>query len=108
MASKPSRNRSNNEDMDGVLMVAYLQGFQERTLDKVDRLLGLLAELGRHPMLKDKLCMHGGTAINLFMLEAPRLSVDIDLSYIGAAARRVYLRGLLSVLSETGLGWHAS
>lgn len=68
-------------------MAVELNGFQERTLDKVDRLLELLAELGRHPVLKGKLCMHGGTAINLFMLEVPRLSVDIDLSYIGAAAR---------------------
>jgi len=73
--------------MDGALIAVDIQGFPERTLDKVDRLLGLLAELGRHPVLKGKICLHGGTAINLFMLEALRLSVDIDLSYIGAAAR---------------------
>jgi len=58
--------------------------FPDRTLDKVNRLLGVLEELGRHPALKGKLCMHGGTALNLFMLKAPRLSVDIDLSYIGS------------------------
>ena len=58
--------------------------FPDRTLDKVNRLLEVLEELGRHPALKDKLCMHGGTALNLFMLKAPRLSVDIDLSYIGS------------------------
>ena len=40
-------------------------------------LLDLLAELSEHPLLKDKLALHGGTAINLFMLNIPRLSVDI-------------------------------
>lgn len=32
---------------------------------------------------KDKLALKGGTAINLFYRELPRLSVDIDLDYIG-------------------------
>ena len=59
-------------------------GFQPRTLDKVERLLDLLDEMQRHPDLKGKLAMHGGTAINLFMLDIPRLSVDIDISYVGA------------------------
>ena len=54
-------------------------GFQPRTLDKVERLLDLLDEMQRHPDLKGKLAMHGGTAINLFMLDIPRLSVDIDI-----------------------------
>lgn len=62
-------------------------GFQPRTLDKVERLLDLLDEIQRHPDLKGKLAMHGGTAINLFMLGVPRLSVDIDISYIGALSR---------------------
>lgn len=38
----------------------------------------VLDEMQRHPDLKGKLAMHGGTAINLFMLDIPRLSVDID------------------------------
>lgn len=49
--------------------------------------LDLMEEMGRHPDLAGKLAMHGGTAINLFMLDAPRLSVDIDVSYIGAVDR---------------------
>ena len=65
--------------------------FQPRTLDKVERLLDLLEEFERHPDLKGKLSMHGGTAINLFMLGLPRLSVDIDISYIGAADRETML-----------------
>ena len=72
-------------------------GFQAQTLDKVERLMDLLAELKRHPDLEDKLCMHGGTAINLFMLDVPRLSVDIDLSYIGATEREKMLADRPSV-----------
>lgn len=66
---------------------ALVREFPPRTLDKVERLLDLLAELGEHPMLRGKLALHGGIAINLFMLDAPRLSVDINLSYIGALDR---------------------
>lgn len=66
---------------------ALVREFPPRALDKVERLLGLLGELGDHPFLKDKIALHGGTAINLFMLDAPRLSVDIDLSYVGALDR---------------------
>ena len=70
---------------------ALVREFPPRTLDKVERLLDLLAELGEHPMLKDKLALHGGTAINLFMLDIPRLSVDIDLSYVGSVDRDAML-----------------
>ncbi|MCL2757614.1 MAG: nucleotidyl transferase AbiEii/AbiGii toxin family protein [Coriobacteriia bacterium] len=76
--------------MDGMSIIQEAD-FLPKTLDKVMRLLTVLDELGRHPTLKGKLCMHGGTAINLFMLDAPRLSVDIDLSYIGAIEREAML-----------------
>ncbi len=61
--------------------------FEPRTVDKVERLLDLLDEMERHPALKGRLALHGGTAINLFMLDVPRLSVDIDVSYIGSVSR---------------------
>lgn len=64
-----------------------MEGFSPRTVDKVERLLDLMEEMGRHPDLEGRLAMHGGTAINLFMLDAPRLSVDIDISYVGAVDR---------------------
>ncbi|WP_165218881.1 hypothetical protein [Schaalia sp. ZJ1691] len=51
---------------------ALVREFPPRTLDKVKRLLDLLAELGEHPLLKGKFALHGGTAINLFMLDMPR------------------------------------
>lgn len=68
-----------------------MSGFDPRTVDKVERLLDLLEEMNSHPDLHGKLAMHGGTAINLFMLNVPRLSVDIDVSYIGAVDRNKML-----------------
>jgi predicted nucleotidyltransferase component of viral defense system len=41
--------------------------------------------------LKSKLVLKGGTAINLFLLDIPRLSVDIDLNYIGMIDRNKML-----------------
>jgi predicted nucleotidyltransferase component of viral defense system len=95
--------------MDGAVMMIDVADFRDRTLDKVQRLLTLLEELGRHPVLRGKLCLHGGTAINVFMLGVPRLSVDIDLSYIGAVSRKHMLverptieRGIEEVIAFSG------
>ena len=70
---------------------ARLRDFPPKTIDKVERLLDLLEELGEHPALRDKIALHGGTAINLFMLDIPRLSVDIDISYVGSLGREQML-----------------
>lgn len=59
--------------------------FQADQLEKVLRLRQLLTEFGLHPALKDKLVLKGGTALNVFHLTMPRLSVDIDLNYVGGA-----------------------
>jgi len=56
-------------------------------LEKVIHLLNLLEGFNRHPFLKGRLALKGGTALNLFLFDVPRLSVDIDLNYIGAADR---------------------
>lgn len=37
-----------------------------------------------HPVLGNMFVLHGGTALNLFHDDAPRLSVDIDLMFVGA------------------------
>ena len=63
---------------------AEASGFRSEILEKVVRLLELLNTLQRHPALKKKLALKGGTALNLFIFRVPRLSVDIDLNYIGA------------------------
>jgi hypothetical protein len=62
--------------------------FQSATLEKSLRLLGLLKEMQEHRDLMDRLALKGGTAINLFYFDAPRLSVDIDLNYIGAPEKQ--------------------
>lgn len=58
-------------------------GFQKDPLEKVIRLLELLESLRSHPFLKPRIVLKGGTALNLFVFEVPRLSVDIDLNYVG-------------------------
>jgi hypothetical protein len=60
-------------------------GFRSDVLEKVAHLLGLLEALRSHPFLKGKLTLKGGTALNLFVFNVPRLSVDIDLNYVGVA-----------------------
>lgn len=70
---------------------AATTGFLPETLDKVIRLIGLLDAFRSHPFLKDRVALKGGTALNLFVFDLPRLSVDIDLNYIGSADREVML-----------------
>lgn len=62
-------------------------GFHPEVLEKVIQLLNLLEALNRHPYLKTKFLLKGGTALNLFLLDVPRLSVDIDVNYIGRPDR---------------------
>lgn len=52
-------------------------------IEKVLRLLDILDAIFTHPELKEKYVLKGGTALNLFYFQLPRLSVDIDLNYIG-------------------------
>jgi hypothetical protein len=47
--------------------------------------------LRSHPFLKQRIVLKGGTALNAFVLHLPRLSVDIDLNYIGSSDREVML-----------------
>ena len=49
------------------------------TLEKVLRLSMILNYLNSNVFFKDKLALKGGTAINLTVVDLPRLSVDIDL-----------------------------
>ena len=63
---------------------AEATGFHPDLLEKVVQLLGLLEAIRSHPFLMGKLALKGGTALNLFVFDVPRLSVDIDLNYVGA------------------------
>ena len=65
--------------------------FRPDILEKAIRLLGLLEAIQSHPFLRGKLALKGGTALNLFVFDVPRLSVDIDLNYVGAGGRAAML-----------------
>jgi predicted nucleotidyltransferase component of viral defense system len=67
-------------------------GFRPEVLERVFQLLSLLESLRSHPFLKGRLVLKGGTALNLFYFDVPRLSVDIDLNYIGAVDRETMLQ----------------
>ncbi len=51
---------------------------------QVSLLLDIIPEITKEEVF----ALHGGTAINLFCLNMPRLSVDIDLTYIPATNNR--------------------
>lgn len=70
---------------------AAATGFPAETLEKVIRLVGLLNAFRSHPYLESRVALKGGTALNLFVFDVPRLSVDIDLNYVGAADRETML-----------------
>ena len=48
------------------------------------------------PFIAEETCfaLKGGTAINLFIRDMPRLSVDIDLTYLPVEGREASLRGI--------------
>jgi predicted nucleotidyltransferase component of viral defense system len=88
---------------------AEATGFRPDMLEKVGLLLQLLDAIRSHPFLKDKLVLKGGTALNLFIFNVPRLSIDIGLNYVGAADREAMLaerpkveEALLAVFSREG------
>lgn len=70
-----------------VLPIAESTGFNPGMIEKVLHLINLMNALNAHPYLKGKWVLKGGTALNLFIFKLPRLSVDIDLNYIGALGR---------------------
>lgn len=70
---------------------AEATGFRPEVLEKVIHLLNLLEGFNGHPFLKGRWALKGGTALNLFLSDVPRLSVDIDLNYAGAVDRDTML-----------------
>lgn len=71
-----------------LLSEAKRHTYKPEILEKVYRLVATLAQFEQIPFLKKKLVLKGGTALNLFQFDdVPRLSVDIDLNYIGQLDR---------------------
>lgn len=93
-----------------LLEEAEATGFQPYVLEKVFLLLSLLTEINRHPDLAGHFALKGGTALNLFQYKLPRLSLDIDLNFIGASDIETLLemrpgleKAIASVCNELGL-----
>lgn len=70
-----------------ILDLSRTTRFQQDALEKALRLVELLQTIGEAPYLKDRLALKGGTALNLFHLSMPRISVDLDFNYIGRIDR---------------------
>jgi len=99
-----------NLDRELIARTANERGFGPSETEKALRLLDLLAEIRRHPHLRERVVLKGGTALNLFHFDCPRLSVDIDLNYLGGPSlehmrreRPELLRALEVVCAGTGL-----
>ena len=54
------------------------------------------------PFIQEHSCfaLKGGTAINLFHRDMPRLSVDIDLTYLPIESRDVFLKNLTQAMQD--------
>jgi hypothetical protein len=70
---------------------AAAAGFDLDSYEKVVTLVRLLEAIRAHPFIGPRLALKGGTALNLFVLDFPRLSVGIDLNDVGAADRPTML-----------------
>lgn len=63
---------------------------------QVSLLLSVLPEIAK----EECLALHGGTAINLFVREMPRLSIDIDLTYLPIEDRQTTLNNIADALER--------
>ncbi len=70
-----------------IKLIAATTGFLKDNVEKSLRLIDILEDVFSSKW-KDKLVLKGGTAINMFFANMPRLSVDIDLDYIGERRRK--------------------
>lgn len=69
-----------NYTKDSVLQISKEYDFISNNVEKVLRLIDVLNIIQSSKYGKF-LCLKGGTAINVFLLDLPRLSVDIDLDF---------------------------
>lgn len=79
------------QSREGLQRAASEAGFDAESYEKATLLVSLLEGVRGHPYLGARMALKGGTALNLFVLDLPRLSVDIDLNYVGAADRDTML-----------------
>ena len=63
---------------------------------QVQLLLNVLPEVAK----EECFALHGGTAINLFVRDMPRLSVDIDLTYVPIQDRKISVQAISEALER--------
>lgn len=68
----------------------------DRYVDQVRLLLSVLPDIAK----ENAFALKGGTAINLFYRDMPRLSVDIDLTYVPMGEREASLRDIDETLDR--------
>ena len=68
----------------------------EKYAQQVRLLLDVMPEVAKESCFS----LHGGTAINLFVLNMPRLSVDIDLTYIHIQDRQESIDAINGALQQ--------
>jgi len=77
--------------------------FNSRYLDQVSLLIDLLPAISSDR----RFAIKGGTAINLFVLDFPRLSVDIDLCYLPLTPREQALAEIKDFVKELSFKFNA-
>ena len=64
--------------------IAAERQLQPATLERVIRLIDILDAFGADTLIGPRIALKGGTALNIFHSDLDRLSVDIDVNYVGA------------------------
>ena len=67
--------------------IARRLGVRSDVLEKVVRLLDVLRRVHEDEEIREAYALKGGTALNIYWLPLPRLSVDIDLNFTGDVER---------------------
>lgn len=89
-------------------------GFQVDIIEKIYRLTELLRSINDLSSINEKIVLKGGTAINFIYFDIPRLSIDIDLDYIGSVKKDQMIKDrtqidtiLLRLFKQLGYTSHA-
>ena len=97
-----------------IIILAQELNVQKQTLERVLRLIDVLEFINTDIFLKDKLVLKGGTAINLTFYDYLRLSVDIDLDYVGSIDkeqmvidRRIIETKILNYMQESKMQYRS-
>ncbi|MGH7120100.1 MAG: nucleotidyl transferase AbiEii/AbiGii toxin family protein [Acetobacteraceae bacterium] len=67
--------------------LAVERQLQPATLERVIRLVDILDAFGSDELIGPRIALKGGTALNVFHFDLDRLSVDIDVNYVGATEK---------------------